>query len=241
MRTIWPFARLTAAVAVLAAVIAQLSRTVALAQHAETAAASHLPTIVWNFFSFFTIQSNLLAAAALVTGVVWAWRRGTAVETPLPLARLLLCATTYMVITGVVYNLLLRGVPLVPGATVGWSNEVLHVVVPLFMVADLLLAPGPRRLPWTTLWLVAIYPIAWLAYTFARSPLITSPRTGEAWWYPYPFLDAHNFANGFWGVLPYIAGIAAAILSVGALCLLALRARTRAGRADAEAAASADT
>ena len=41
-----------------------------------------------------------------------------------------------MVVTGVVYNLLLRGIVLDQGTTVPWSNEVMHLVGPAFMLLD---------------------------------------------------------------------------------------------------------
>ena len=53
--------------------------------------------------------------------------------------------TSYMAVTGIVYNMLLRGVNVSEGSVLPWSNEVLHVVGPLLMVIDWLFAPGRRR------------------------------------------------------------------------------------------------
>ncbi len=58
----WPYARLAAAVLGLAAIIRQFSLAVGNALAAETPWASHIPTVVANFFSYFTILSNLIAA-----------------------------------------------------------------------------------------------------------------------------------------------------------------------------------
>ena len=49
------------------------------------------------------------------------------------------------VVTGVVYNLLLRGVELPQGTTVEWSNEVLHVVACAYIVLDWFIAPAALR------------------------------------------------------------------------------------------------
>ena len=60
----------------------------------------------------------------------------------------LACATTYMLVTGVVYNTLLRGIELPQGTTVPWSNEVLHVIGPVFLLLDLIFGSSPTRLQW---------------------------------------------------------------------------------------------
>jgi len=215
MTTWWPYARLAAAALTLAAIIAQLQLTLSNAASASTEWGSHLPTVATNFFSFFTIQSNLLAAVVLTIAGVWALRqREAAAQEPGGLALALTCASTYMIVTGVVYNLLLRGIPLLPGATVPWSNEVLHVVAPLFLLADVLFAPRRRALPWSAVLIAAIYPIVWVVYTLTRSELIISPTTGDPWWFPYPFLNWHVI--GFGAVALYVVGIAAAIIAVAA-------------------------
>ncbi|HZU93733.1 MAG TPA: hypothetical protein VFF85_08925, partial [Microbacterium sp.] len=61
----WPFARLAAAVLGTAAIIAQLSQTLRNAGDSQTEWGGHIPTVLTNFFSFFTIESNVLAAVAL--------------------------------------------------------------------------------------------------------------------------------------------------------------------------------
>ncbi|MFE7651250.1 Pr6Pr family membrane protein, partial [Streptomyces phaeoluteigriseus] len=105
------------------------------------------------------------------------------------LAVLLMCASSYMIVTGVVYNTLLRGIALPQGATVAWSNEVLHVVIPLLMLLDVLVAPRRRALRWSAVAVAAVFPIVWVVYTLVRANLVVSPGTGEHWWYPYPFLN----------------------------------------------------
>lgn len=219
----WSFIRVIAAAAGLAAIIAQLIRTSEVALASTTSYGGDIPTVLWNFMSFFTIQSNVGALATSAIGAVLIWRalaRRERVADPHWFAMLLACVTTYMVITGIVYNTLLRGIPLPQGATVPWSNEILHVWVPIVMALDLLIAPGRRALPWRSVWIVVIYPIVWVIYTMVRGPLITSPATGQPFWYPYPFLNPNNGAlvpPGWAGVITYIVGIAIAIIAVGFL------------------------
>jgi hypothetical protein len=214
----YAFVRLLGAGVGLAAIIAQLVRSVGNAVESTTDYGSDVTTVVANFFSFFTIQSNVLAVVTLTIGAVWAWTRGRDSATePRWFAVLLACTTTYMLITGIVYNLLLRGIPLPQGQTVPWSNEVLHVVIPLFLLLDLLVAPKRRALPWSTVWIIVAYPIVWAAYTLIRGPLIVSPGTGNPWWYPYPFLDPHLQSNGYVGVAGWVAVISATFIAVGFL------------------------
>jgi len=127
----------------------------------------------------------------------------------------LTCVTTYMLVTGVVYNTLLRGIELPQGTTVPWSNEVLHVIGPVFLLLDLLFGSSPTRLPWRWVLGILVFPLLWVAYTLIRGPLVTNPTTGAAWWYPYPFLDPHA-VNGYAGIVPYVLGIAVALSAFGA-------------------------
>lgn len=212
--TWWPYARLAASALAVAAIVGQLSTTLSNALASETEWGGHIPTVATNFFSFFTIESNVLAAVALAVGGVWALRqKDAAVTEPGWLSVLLACASTYMIVTGVVYNLLLRGIPLPQGATLPWSNEVLHVVIPIVMLADVLFAPRRRALAWSTVPIAAIFPIVWVVYTLLRANLIVAPATGESWWYPYPFLNPNLPGASYGTVALYVLLIAAVIIA----------------------------
>jgi len=216
MTTWWPYLRIAAAVLAAAAIIAQLIRTLEIAHAATTEWGAHLPTVVANFFSFFTIESNVLAVVALACGGFWALaHRGTTAE-PRWLAILLMCTSTYMIVTGVVYNLLLRGIELPQGSTVGWSNEVLHVVIPIILLADVLFAPRRRALGWGAVGIAAIFPIVWVIYTMIRANLVIAPASGKPSWYPYPFLDPAQ-PGGYGAVVLYVLLIAAIIIGAAAL------------------------
>jgi hypothetical protein len=216
MTTWWPYFRLAASVLALAAIVAQLVRTTEIALSSDTAWGGHLPTVIANFFSFFTIESNVLALVALAIGGIWALRqKDKATVEPTGLAVLLVCASTYMIVTGVVYNLLLRGIALPQGATVGWSNEVLHVVIPIIMLLDVLFAPRRRAVGWSAVGIAAIFPIVWVVYTLIRANLVIAPATGNRWWYPYPFLDPHQ-PGGYGAVSLYVLLIAAIIIGAAA-------------------------
>ena len=210
---VWSLLRLVMAAAITAAIVAQLVRSVTSAIEAGR----DVVTIIANFFSFFTILSNAASAVILATAAIWYLSQGRRAKVePRWLAFLLAAVTTYMVVTGIVYNTLLRGIALEPGSVVAWSNEVLHLVGPLFLLADLFVGPFRRALPWRTILGIVIFPLLWVAYTLLRAQFIVNPGTGDPYWYPYPFLNPNN--PGGWGsVIVYVIVIAVAIIAVALL------------------------
>jgi hypothetical protein len=166
-----------------------------------------------NFFSFFTIQSNLFAAAVLLRGGssgraghglnTWNMIRGAAV--------------LYMSITGVVYGLLLAGYQEALQTTIPWVDTVLHRLMPLVMVVDWLMDP-PRSKDMTfihcaTRW--AVYPLAYAGWSLLRGTWAS--------WYPYPFLNP-QVVGGYPIVVLYCLGIAAGSLAfVGMVAWLGRR------------------
>ncbi len=159
-----------------------------------------------NFFSFFTIQANLLAVATLCLLVVV--RR--AERTPL-FDGVRSGVVLYMAITGIVFALLLSGLQEELQTTIPWVDFVVHKLMPVVLVVDWLIEPPRHRLP---LWAAA----AWLAYPFSWF-LYTLVRGASVDWYPYPFVDVVEL--GYGGVL----GRASVLLvgfAVAALALLAI-------------------
>ncbi len=159
MRTTFGIIRVLGFAAIIAAIIGQGINTAIFfgAQGKGDNAVGH--SLV-NFFSFFTIESNIIAAATFGIGAgVLLLTKG---DGPAWFATLRLGAVTYMTITGLVYNLLLRGYPLPQGRTLEWANEVFHVVMPIIVVLDFLLAPGRVRLDFKKIWLITP-PVAWCA------------------------------------------------------------------------------
>jgi hypothetical protein len=157
-----------------------------------------------NFFSFFTIQSNILAVAALFLLVAVPRDRRTALFDGARQA-----AVLYMAITGVVFALLLAGLQEDVQTSASWVDFVVHKLMPVVLVVDWVVDPPRHRLrAWTVLaWLA--YPAAWLAYTLVRGEVVE--------WYPYPFVDVSNL--GYGGVLARAAGLTVGF-ALGAAALL---------------------
>lgn len=200
------------AAVIVAAIVAQLVASI------TTTADSGGPvgTVVANFFSFFTILSNAIAAVVLAWAGVAGLRgrRDNSRVESRGLAVALAIASTNMIITGIVYNLLLRNIVLPQGSEpIPWSNEVLHLVAPLFLLLDVLFAPSRRALAWRAVAAMVAFPLVWTAYTLVRGPLVTSPGNGDPFWYPYPFMNP-NGPGGWPSVILYVVLIAVAFLVV---------------------------
>jgi hypothetical protein len=167
---------------------------------------------VVNFFSFFTIDSNLLSLVLMLIGAVFLIRK-----TDDPNWYLIARASvvTYMVTTGVVYNLLLRGIELPQGSTLAWSNEILHVIAPIYLLLDWVLAPGRKPLDYKTVWIVIVFPLVWSVYTLIRGPFVEDQVFGNAYWYPYPFLNPYTSAQGYVTVAFYMLLITVIIAAAG--------------------------
>lgn len=195
-------ARLIVATAIVAAVVVQL---VASLSFLGPKGRPDVAPVVVNYLSYFTIDSNTLAAIVLVVSAIMLARTAPVEPRGLTMARV--AVTTYMVITGVVYNLLLRG-SLEQGATVAWSNEILHLVAPLYLVLDWAFAPGRQRLSWRDAVPALAFPTVWVVYTLVRGPFATNPYVEAAYWYPYPFLNPVTSTGGYATVAAYVLGIA---------------------------------
>ena len=211
MRVLIIALRILVAVAVIAAVVGQLLVSL---DFWRASGVTNTGSNVVNFFSFFTVDANIAAAVVLLVGAGLA----IAGRSPDPhwFAVTRASVATYMVVTGIVYNLLLRGIELPQGATLGWSNEVLHVIAPLYLLVDWVLAPGARPLAAKRIWPILVFPIVWVVYTLVRGPFVVDQVYDTDYWYPYPFLNPDTSANGYSSVAFYVVLIAAVIGLVAA-------------------------
>lgn len=165
--------------------------------------------VFWNFFGYFTNQSNLLVAAVLTLTVV------AAIGDRPSGRRLDLfrgAATVYIATTGLVYNTLLADV----GQAVGesWSNDVVHRWVPLYVVLDWVLFSDRSRLFFRDVWWFLVYPAVWLVVVVVRG--------ATDGWVPYPFLDP---VSGYGVVALYCLGVAVFIGLMGIVVVALSRLR----------------
>jgi len=107
------------------------------------------------------------------------------------------CAPTYIVITGVVYNVLLAG--LEGGVSLAWANSVVHIVLPLDAALAWVIFSDRSALPLNKIGVALVYPIVWI--------IVVTIRGATDGWVPYPFLDP---AQGYDVVGLYALAIAIA-------------------------------
>ena len=155
-----------------------------------------------NFFSYFTVLSNIGAAVLLAALALRPHLVGDEAFTVTRGA-----VTLYMAVTGIVYNALLAPVAADVSVNLEWVNLVVHVIGPIVVVADWFVdrAPVKPTVAQTATWL--IFPAVWLVYTMVRGPL--------AHWYPYPFLDPDLESVG--SIVVTCAGIMVALVVLSAL------------------------
>lgn len=208
MRTLWAIVRLVTAAALLVAIVMQIVATTGYAQNAG----QHLATALVNHLSYFTVLSTAAGAIVLAIGGVSLIIRGRigGLE-PRWLSLLFLCIGSAVVITGIVFNVLLRNDGVPDPDTLTWASEIKHVVAPIVFALDLVLHIGRAPYKWSDALLALIYPIVWAGYTMLRAEFITDPLTGTPWWYPYGFLDPHRAAGGYVSVAVVVVGIALAL------------------------------
>jgi len=214
---LWAAARLLAAALILAATVEQAR----LAAVAASAAGMSPALAVARLFSFFTVESNAVLFFVLLIAGILRLARPRGVDGP-RLAFALAAASTYILLTGLVYNAVLRGESGILG---GWSNDVHHVIAPLFMVLDIAFAPGRRALPWRAVAGILAFPLVWVALTLLTGPFRGSLETGVPPWYPYPFLNPTITTGGYAGVALWVAAISILVASLAAVVILVGRRR----------------
>lgn len=150
---------------------------------------------VINFFSYFTVESNLFAAIILLVGGYYAFKKQT------PSSRfdwLRGAATLYMVITGIIFSLLLAGLENVQLTAVPWDNTVLHYIMPVAVITLWLIDPPKQSFSYAKSLLWILFPLGYGAYTWIRGAIVG--------WYPYPFMNPE--VSGIEGLVTVSIGIA---------------------------------
>lgn len=137
-----------------------------------------------NFFSYFTIESNILAVVTFLLSALFlfAGKKSKSLD-------FFRGATTFfMVVTGIVFAVLLSGIEGIVLTAAPWDNIVLHYLIPIAIVIDWIVDGPSAKLSYrkTLIWLV--FPVTYVVYSLIRGPIVN--------WYPYPFL---NPANGGYG------------------------------------------
>lgn len=159
--------------------------------------------IVVRYFSYFTITTNLLVAIAATTLLINPlWGPGYFFSQQGTLAAI----TVYILIVGIIYNLILRTLWNPQGLQ--WVvDELLHSAIPLLFLAFWIIFAPKDELLWMDIWSWLIYPIVYMLFILIRGSTSN--------FYPYPFINIKVL--GLTTVLANSMGIALAFVLVSVL------------------------
>lgn len=163
-----------------------------------------------QFFSFFTILTNVLAGVALILPALAPEAR---VSQFLLRPSVRTAITGYIIIVGVVYYLLLRNVGNQQGVGL-FVERSLHYVTPPLFVLDWLLFVRKNELSWKVGVASLGYPLVYGTWIMVHGAF-----TG---WYPYPFIDVTDlgYPRVFTNMTALIAsflGLEMSLVGVGRL------------------------
>jgi len=163
-----------------------------------------------NYFSYFTIQSNIVVLAMSLMTVADPERDDLLSQV------VRLAAMTAITVTGVVYGSLIGPFVNPTGAELVFTS-ILHYAVPALTIVGFVFV-GPRvELRPAALAFMA-WPLCWLAYTMIRGA-VSDPgfvrEDAPPSSYPYSFIDADVHSTGT--VIAYIAGVAVLLVAVASM------------------------
>jgi len=167
-----------------------------------------------RFFSFFTILTNtivFLCTALLLFGgrcnMNSFFRKSTTIT----------AITVYILIVGIVFNLLLRQIVDLKGHHLIVS-EIFHTVVPALFLFYWLFFVSSEKINFKVILSWLVYPIIYIIYTLLHGILTN--------FYPYPFIDVTKvgfktaLVNGFFVLLAFV------VLSVILIFISKIRTKT---------------
>ncbi|MFT3682570.1 MAG: Pr6Pr family membrane protein [Ferruginibacter sp.] len=166
-----------------------------------------VPETVIRFFSYFTILTNTLTAVAFtaLTGYLGKQLKGFFEQ-----AGAFTALTVYMLIVGLVYNIILRW-QWEPAGLQKIVDEMLHVINPLFIFIYWLLFAKSSTTKWKDSFTWLLYPLLYCVYILVRGFFSK--------FYPYPFVDVNEL--GYSKVLLNCLYITAGFLLVSLLLIAA--------------------
>lgn len=161
-----------------------------------------------DFFSYFTILSNVLA---MILFLFFGLTTGKRIEHRKKLDTLRAAVTTYMAITGIIYWTILVKNPGAPAAY-PWITITAHGIMPIAVVIEWLLLPPIAKIKLKKAFLFLLFPVLFVIYTEIRGPLVN--------WYPYFFLNPEKvtytqMSKYIIGILVLTYIVSLVILSVG--------------------------
>jgi hypothetical protein len=169
---------------------------------------SLLNTLV-DFFSYFTIQVNILAGISLFALLL---KPQTWINNFFSRGYVFTGIVFYIIIVGLIYNTILRGIWKPTGLS-RLADELLHLVNPVFFVVYWLIFTPKQKLKWAQALNWLWYPLIYVIYALIRGALTQL--------YPYPFIDAGKF--GYNKIMINSLGLLVIFLILGLLLIFITR------------------
>jgi hypothetical protein len=138
-----------------------------------------IPETILRFFSFFTIDTNILVALCFSFIFLHSNSRVGRFFTN---ASTITAITIYVTIVGIVYNVILRST-WHPEGLQKIVDELLHSVVPALFILFWLLFIPIEQLKWKNAFSWIIYPIVYMTFAIIHGAITK--------FYPYPFIDVN--------------------------------------------------
>jgi len=140
-----------------------------------------LTSALVQFFSYFTIQVNILVGLSLIGLLL---KPQNWLNSFFSRGYVFTGIVFYIIIVGLIYNTILRGIWR-PTGLFRLADELLHLVNPLLFVAYWLICIPQQKLKWAQALNWLWYPFIYVIYALIRGALTNL--------YPYPFIDAGKF------------------------------------------------
>ena len=157
-----------------------------------------VPETIVRFFSFFTILTNILVAICFT--IIWIKPKNKW-ELFFLNNKTQTAITLYILIVGIVYNVILRFL-WAPTGFQKVADELLHLVIPLLAFVYWFFITNKINLKFNDIFLWLIYPFVYLVYILIRGHFYD--------FYPYPFVNVIQlgyktvFTNCFFMVLAFL-------------------------------------
>lgn len=144
-----------------------------------------VPGTLFRFFSYFTIDTNILIALCLSFILLGNQSRlGKLFSNPSTITAL----TVYIIIVGLVYNTILR-LTWNPQGLQMVVDEILHSVMPVFFILFWVIFTPTNELKWKNAFSWLIYPLVYMFYVIIHGAITN--------FYPYMFVDVtrHGYSK----------------------------------------------
>ena len=164
---------------------------------------SSIPETIIQYFSYFTILSNLLVTIACS---ILLFKPTSTIGKFFCKPTTLTALTIYITVVGLVYNIVLRFL-WAPQGLQKMVDELLHSVIPLLFITYWYIYVSKSLLKWKQVYLWLVFPFIYCIYILIRGAI-----TGL---YPYPFINVVTL--GYNSVFINIAFLVAAFFFIGLL------------------------